>query len=82
MQYFKQRMILGWVAIISFILADEVMPRFFEDELFFGGPSIVVWAHTVLMVIAVVCGIYAVFGPMKIRVYARDFAQTLDRFFS
>lgn len=81
MDYFKQRMILAWVGIIAFVLADEIMPRFFGDELFFGGPSVVIWLHTALIVLAVFCGAYAVFGPSKIRVCARDLARTLDRLF-
>lgn len=81
MEYMNQRIILGVIAAVSFVLADEVMPRVFEDQLFFGGPSIVIWAHTALMVIGVACVAYAAFGPMKIRAFARDFAQTLDRLF-
>lgn len=77
MDYFNQRMIVAVVAIVSFIMADEVMMRFFEEEILFGEPNVYRWVHLLLFSVAVVGGVYAVFGPIRIR----RFFQFVNQFF-
>lgn len=81
MEYFNQRMLAAWIAIISFTIADEVIMRFYEDEVLFKGPNVLVWAHLALMMNVLVFGVYAAFGPVRIRQFFRFVDSKINKLF-